>query len=151
VWNAYAFWSRRRYTRWQLAIWALWSRTAYNRWQMLILTLGTGAGTTLLAGAPRPGSLEELLPPAVVTTWAVMLTLGCLIGMVAVLARRPAVLRVGMTLLAGATLEYWTALAGTAGWARAVALGWPILAFGACAAGDVIAVTRSAHRGGEVQ
>lgn len=125
----------------------MWRRVVLNRWQILMLTLGMIGGVTLLVGAPRPGSLNTLLPPLVVLVWAVMLTVGCGVGVAALVRGWLALLRVGMTLLAAASLAYWVAILGTTGPVRAVALGWPVLGFAACAIGDVWVITRAARKG----
>jgi hypothetical protein len=114
----------------QLAITPAW----VNPFETFVAGLCVLSGVTLLAGGPRPASLESLLPAWLVVAWACMLVVGGGLVGLGLSLRRVLWETVGLQLLAPASGAYSLAILTVTGWGGLAAAS-PLLGFGlACAA-----------------
>jgi hypothetical protein len=110
--------------------------------EVYMLVLAAISGAPLLFGKPNSGSIEETLPPLLVTAWGGMLVVGSLLALLGLYWRgrsSTALLmeRAGLVGVGGAAVVYAAALT-TAGWRGAFA--------GCLTAGFGLACFAQAHR-----
>lgn len=92
------------------------------------------SGAPLLFNGPTPGTIEETLPGFLVTLWGIELVLGGGLTLAGLATRSVHTERLGLSLLAAASLVYAVVLV-TVGWPDAIVAGGITAGFGfACTA-----------------
>lgn len=119
-----------------------------NPFEVFMLVWCVFVGSTLLLGAPKPGSVQELLSPWMVTTWCILLCIGGLVGLVGVWTRELIlsllVERVAMIVISPSGVLYSVAIFVKAGSVGAPAASI-VMAFAIAALGRLIRIQGYLH------